>query len=1273
MNNNKEYNLYDTLSEMQVIDVDESYKATEDEPIYKEHPHFWDILFMQRAPQYIQKGRKGSLEVSDLGMLPSTLDVEKSFTQMISSWKTETTKHPTNPSLFRSLIRVEWKSFLFCYLFLLISQLGTLLIPLVIQFLIKWVQSTTFEIYVGILFLLGITIIQILTSFGAQLSVKWIFVLSLRLRNSIISMIYYKALRLNVLDIEDTGRLVNLMSNDSMLFVEQLPQVLSGSVAPVLFLVLCAILFGYVRLWAFIPIILCLLFVFANLLSSQVIGYFYNKSQRRIDKRLGFFSEILKNVKFVKYNAWENAMEKKLVALRRSELLSIFGTLCGRSSVVTLMLELSPFLAFALFLSFIITKKTLDVSEVFSLICYFNCIRYPFMNFGYFVAAVLTFKIAIKRLQKYFMMPELHPSDENSSFINTVAVDFDNVEYHFPDGQTAFSCDKLEIEKGELVCVLGSVGSGKTSFLLSLLGELDKTSGKSQTRGQVTYASQTAWLMNTTIRENICFTKQYDKQKFEKACDCACLKHDLEILQGGDLYEISERGANLSGGQRQRVSLARLFYNSGDVVLLDDPLSAVDFEVGSYIFEKGIEDYLDHKTRIIVTNQTYFIDKADRIIVINNKKMVFNGSIDELRNSDLAEAEVVKSVTKNKETCKKKSIITKPQDVSATQTEEEKREIGGVSFKTYLEYFVSGGFVLFTFVFLTSLIRCGFRLCYFIFLIQWTNTINTTLPQGEVIWFYLNSISIGAGIVATYFSMISISIFGLVSSKVLHWKMVRNLMRTSLSYFDVTPLGRLLNYFSRDLRFVDFNLPVQYEMFIGQGCEILSCFIVICVCSYYLVIVVVFSIIVFLIFHTYFVRSSIEMQRIEGISRSPIFIHFDQTLSGLTTVRNYKAQDTFIQSINKKLKNNTLAYYTLQMAISWYSQRLDWLGIFVSMCTLIVIVVLKIQNDIQTGAAGVALMNVALLGTLVSRFSQNILQVDITMQSVERLLTLKDISEEEPKSKTLRYQEIKPNWPSNGSIEFRNYGFRYRDTLPPVLQAVSARIQPKEKIGVVGRTGSGKSTLMAGIFRINEALEGSIVIDNVDVSEVPLHTLRKRVCILPQEATMFSGTIRDNMDPENTKTEDEITRVLKLVNIDKPLDYLVTENGENFSLGERQMICIARALLRGAKILIMDEATASIDIQTDILIQEMVRKNFVDCTVLTIAHRLHTIMDSNRVMVFDSGKLVEMGTPLDLYNIKESIFHNLVKKSGCENELIQLAKGEKSIAETLKSTKQEEK
>ncbi|GAB1227961.1 hypothetical protein ENUP19_0365G0023 [Entamoeba nuttalli] len=1254
--------------------VEGTYKIEEIEEVKKKHPSIFNLIFFRRSFPQIIKGRKGSLNVEDIGQMPSNLNIEKSYDTLLKTWEKETQKK--NPSLIRAVIKREWWPFLLSFIAITISQVAMLMFPLMLQFIVAWVKEDEPKKWLGFVYCGIILITQMIDSFGYEFCCKWIFTLSMRVRNGLIGLIFEKALKLNSAGIEDTGKLVNLMSNDAQVLVEGLPSVILGGAAPIMFILVYIALGIIVKIWCLVPLGVMAIFLILNGMFGKGIGIFYDKFVHHKDRRLGFFGEIIRNIKFIKYNSWEESMKKRLNKLRNTELIRLVSFGMFKGALITLMVEIGPTMSFAMFLTMVLTEQEFKIETVYSCMAIFNCIKLPFQSFGYLIACLTTIKVSLTRIKNFLLTPELKPIPVSTKPDSEYAIEMNDVCYKFPDGETAFSCDELKIKKGELVCVLGSVGSGKSSFVLSILNELEKSEGECIINGSVTYGSQTAWLMNTTVRENICFLSPYKKEHYDESTHNACLTRDLQILRGGDMYEVAERGANLSGGQRQRISIARALYNAKDIVIFDDPLSAVDFQVGSFIFEHAIEKQLANKTRIIVTNQTYFIDKADRIIVIEDKKIAFNGSIEALRNSNLEASQFVKTVSAKKKDNNKKEEQkqeTTPQDVCETVMEEEHRERGRVAWSVYGKYLRFGGILFFLICMIPFIMRTGALVCYNYFISQWSNGIDDSHLQGDTKWFYAHCYAYASEFILMYITITAMIWFGASASKFLHMDLIKRIFKTKLGFFDVTPLGRIVNYFSRDFHLIDSKIPSQIDQFIGQCCSLLATFIIIFMASYILIPIVVIVIIVFLIFHTFFIKASIEMQRLEGLTRSPIFIHFDQTLLGLATIRTSNGQETFLNALIKKMKNNTLSYYTLQMAKIWYSQRLEWMGFTISTLTVLILVILKCWFNVDTGMASVALMNVTSIPASICIFAQNIVELEITMQSTERVLQLQNIPVEETKEVIQNYQEIPEDWPKEGKIELKGYQFRYREGLPLVLKGVDAVINDKEKIGIVGRTGSGKSTMMAGLFRIEEPAGGSILVDGIDTTTIPMHTLRSRMCILPQEATMFSGTIRENLDPTFQKSDEEMKHVLELVNVNKELDYVVTENGENFSLGERQMICMARALLKGAKILIMDEATASIDIQTDIMIQEMVRKNFKNCTTLTIAHRLHSIMDSNRVMVFDDGHLMEMDTPINLIEQETTIFNNLVQQSGCAEELKRLAKGEASIAETLKAEDEKKK
>ncbi|ELP85761.1 multidrug resistance-associated protein, putative [Entamoeba invadens IP1] len=1264
-------------------------QGDEEERPPKKHPNLFNLFLFRRSVKQIMKGRKGSLNVEDIGEMPSNLDIDGSYGRLLKLWDKESQKK--SPSLIKVVIQREFWTILFSFIAICISQTAMLAFPVLLIFIVRWVNSNEPKIWLGFVYAIIVLATQLTDSFTFEFCIKWVFTLSLRIRNGLIGLIFNKALKLNSAGIEDTGKLVNLMSNDAQILVEALPSVILGGAAPIMFVCVFIALGIFVRIWCLIPLGVLIVGLILNALFGQGIGKFYGKFTFWKDKRLGFFGEIIHNIKFVKYNGWEDSMKTRLDKLRKRELIRLVAFGMFKACLITLMVEIGPFMSFLMFLTMVLNKVELDVETVFACMAIFNSIKLPFQSFGFLIACLTTIKVSLTRILNFLKTPEITPnvnsedlkqqsasqSEENSpqTVSSNNSIELKDVNFNFPNGETAFSCDELNIQKGELVCVLGSVGSGKSSFVLSLLGELERTAGTSTIRGKTSYASQTAWLMNTTIRENITFLSPYDEEKYNSVVYNSCLTRDLQILKGGDMYEVAERGANLSGGQRQRISIARALYSAQDIVIFDDPLSAVDFQVGSFIFEKAMENYLKNKTRIIVTNQTYFIDKADRIIVIENKKIAFNGSLENLKKSDISASQFVKTVTNKKDTKKKEGEKeeTVPQDVGASEMEDELREKGRVSWRVYYKYLKYGGIIFFLLAMIPFAMRIGSMITYNLFLSYWSNGINENNKQGDLKWFYAHLYSFAADFVLMYFTITVMLFYGASSSIHLHQNLIKRILGTKLSFFDVTPIGRIVNYFSRDFHLIDSRIPSQIDQFIGQCCAIISVCVIISIASYYLIIVLVVVFIVFMIFHNFFIRSSIEMQRLEGLTRSPIFIHFDQTLLGLSTVRTSNGQDVFMKALIKKMRNNTLAYYTLQMAKIWYSQRLEWLGFTISTLTVLLIVILKSWFTVDTGFAATALMNVTSIPALVLTFAQNILELEITMQSTERVLELQKIPKEEVPEIANNYEDVPSTWPSSGTIELDDYQFKYRENLPLVLKGVSVHIQDKEKIGIVGRTGSGKSTMMAGLFRIENPAGGRILVDNIDIMKIPLKILRTKMCILPQEATMFSGTIRDNLDPTLKKTEEDMLRVLQLVHVNRKLDDPVTENGENFSLGERQMICMARALLKNAKILIMDEATASIDIQTDIMIQEMVRTNFTECTVLTIAHRLHSIMDATKVMVFDNGKLMENDKPINLIEDKETIFSNLVMQSGCPEELKRLALGQASISETLKSKNDRER
>ncbi|EDR25855.1 multidrug resistance-associated protein, putative [Entamoeba dispar SAW760] len=1243
---------------------DDGIFETDDVVKYDKSPNsivkFFRILFFRTSMPQLLKGRKGNLRVSDLCPIPKTLILEDYETDLKEQWEKEAlSKHP---SLFLAIFKKEWYHFLFAYILVTIYELFSLAFPLESQYIVKWLNKEDPPAYMAAVFICLAIVFQLIVCFSQEFGKKWIFVSGLRIRNGLIGLIYDKALKLNASGIEEPGRLVNLMANDAAVFVGNIEYSVFGLASPVMFIVLFVLIYIYMGKWVYVPLIVFVVFNIINFGFGFLSGFLYNKFVYMKDKRVSFMGEILHNIKFIKYNNWEKPMKKRIWWLRIVE--EIWLVLVGfvRSSFYTITIEIGAILSLSMFVTMVLSEAELQLANVITTISLFNSIRIPIRTVGMAATCISSINVSLGRIKRFLLKPELQPIQVvNKESEN--AIEMTDVNYIFPDGETAFACDELKIKKGELVCVLGSVGSGKSSFLLSLLNELEKKKGESYLNGKITYSSQSAWLMNTTVRENICFLAPYNKEKYKQAIKDACLTSDIDNLVGGDQYVVAEKGSNLSGGQRQRIALARSLYNAHDIMLLDDPLSAVDFHVGTYIFENAIKKSLEGKTRVIVTNQTYFIEKADRILVIDGNKLAFNGSLEELKNSNLEASQFIKTLSSKKSENNEENGEVLSGDSYNTKTREEGKELGRVSFKVYWEYIKAGLVFLGAACIVFLAARIVALYFYNKFLTTWGRSIRPKLglPQGNREEFNKFCYTFIADFVGVYLTEIFIIFFCITSSHNIHKKMVKKVMNAKLGFFDVTPMGRVLNYFSRDFQNIDYTLATYIEPLIVNISTIVIVAITITKASIYLVILVLVIAAVFVAFYIFTSKPVIEMQRLEGVSRSPIFVHFDQTLLGLSTIRISNGQSEFKNKLIDKIKNNTMAFYTCKMAKLWYLQRMDWIGAFIIVVTTTVICITKINNGMDPSTAGTALTNLTNIPSTITVLGMAILEIETLMQSTERILQLNKLRNEESESVKENYEQPPNEWPSKGEIKFEDYKFRYRRGLPLVLNGINALIEDKEKIGVVGRTGSGKSTLMAGLFRIEEPAGGRILVDGIDITRVPLHTLRNRMCILPQEATMFSGTVRENLDPTKQASDEEMKRVLKLVNSVNELDDVVLENGDNFSLGQRQIICLARALLKKSKILIMDEATANIDIQTDKTIQEMVRKNFNECTVITVAHRLQSIMDANKVFVFDKGKLVENDSPSHLIDNENTIFNHLVQQSGCADELKRVAKKKTTI------------
>lgn len=854
------------------------------------------------------------------------------------------------------------------------------------------------------------------------------------------------------------------------------------------------------------------------------------------------------------------------------------------------------------------------------------------------------------------------------------------------------TCD---IVPGSLVAVVGSVGSGKSSFLSAILGELEsindskiyvpRTEAELEMHGFAAYCTQTPWVVNDTLRGNILFGREYEEQRYEDILTCCALRDDIAVLPAGDMTEIGERGINLSGGQKARVSLARALYAKDTrLLLMDDPLSAVDAHVGEHIFTKAIAGPISKgKTRILVTHHVHVLARCDKVIVLDNGRIKHQGSYSELIASgvDFAGAVDVSKIKKSpddtEEAEKPEESVTEPtEDKEPESTEQEKatmkeagknlvkdeeKQAGDVAGAAYYRYAKAGGLVMALLCILIQGIGRAFEIATTFWLAIWAENMFSAAQSGDP--FSDQEVSRYAGIYALFgvmgilglgFRGIFLAKHRLYASVAIHNGLADAILRAPVAFFDVTPIGRILNRFAADMDKLDLELTQTISQGISTTFNVLGAIAAIIVSTKgtFLVPLVPLGYMYYVV-QKWFRKSSTELQRVTSVANSPIFADFSQTLSGTSTIRAYGVQTGFFEKCKKSFDDMNAAYVLVQLTNYWLSLRLDIMGGMIAVFVAALAVGTLKYEFIPAGWLGLALSFSIEMTTYLKFGVQMLARLEADMSSVERILYYTDnITPEAPRVIPDRDPDA-GTWPTKGEIELSHASMRYRDG-PLVLKDLSFKVKSGEKLGVCGRTGSGKSSLMIALFRISELEKdnGKIVIDDVNTGEIGTEALRLNLSIIPQEPVMFSNTVRYNLDPFNTKSDDELWDVLRKVRLEeviaglpKGLDEVVSEGGENFSQGQRQLLCIGRSLLRKPKILVMDEATASIDNETDAAIQEMIRENFKDATVLTIAHRLNTIMDSDRILVLDDGRIAELDTPSNLLSKENGHFRAMVERS----------------------------
>lgn len=851
----------------------------------------------------------------------------------------------------------------------------------------------------------------------------------------------------------------------------------------------------------------------------------------------------------------------------------------------------------------------------------------------------------------------------------------------------------LRIRKGALVAVVGKVGCGKSSLLAAITGELNRCEGVVYVQGRdqgFGLAMQEPWIQHATVQENILFGKDYNARFYQAVIEACALTDDLNILPSGDQTEVGENGVTLSGGQKARLALARAVYMEKDIYLLDDPLAAVDADVANHLLEKCILGILKHKTTILCTHRIEFLEKADVVILMDDGKIVKTGTPAEI----LPLVEAVPKERKNNENKKEKDSVQSEQELEQppeqapvvdSLIEEEQKQTGAVALRVYKAYWLAvGGCLAFSILFSLLLMQSSKNISDW-WLSNWISNLkkqdNTsksdllpadlsprlllfspggllypvTLSETDTLThnstsdlkFYLTVYgSIAAA--NSIFTAVRAFLFAygaICAATAIHNRLLDRVLKATVTFFDTTPLGRIMNRFSSDVYSVDDTLPFILNILLSNLFGLLGMLVVMSYgLPWILLVLVPLGVLYYYIQH-YYRHTSRELKRLYSLTLSPIYTQFSETLTGLSTIRASRAAPRFELENENRLESNQRCLFASNSAMQWLDMRLQMIGVAVVTSIAVIAVIQHQMKSVDPGLVGLALSYALSVTTLLSGLIFSFTQTETQLVSVERTEEYSTDIPIEPQEGLI---QVAPAWPQQGLIEFQGAVLVYRAGLPNALDGVDLLIQPGEKVGIVGRTGSGKSTMFLALFRMMELSEGQILIDNVATHMVGLQELRSKLAIIPQDPFLFSGTVRENLDPWGRHSEAVLLDVLEQCHLREVVTRMgglgveVGEKGKSLSVGQRQLVCLARALLTQAKVLCIDEATASVDQKTDKILQQTIREKFRDKTVLTIAHRLNTIMDSDKVLVMHAGKVVEFDTPKVLCQREDSFFYKLV-------------------------------
>ncbi|CAH1958892.1 unnamed protein product [Acanthoscelides obtectus] len=1107
------------------------------------------------------------------------------------------------------------------------------------------------------------------------------------------------------------GQMINLLSNDVNRFDNSFQYFHYLWAAPIETLIIMYLLYYMVGLTGLVGYLLLLLIVPVQMFMGKLTTIFRTKTAVKTDERVRLMSEILGGIQVIKMYTWEKPFSLLIEQIRRLEIKQIRLTTYVKAFHGSINKALTRISVFMCILTYAFLGNSPSAEYAYVISSFYNILKSAMTNdFPQAITQLAETLVSLKRIETFLLCDEVHTTSKKYSWTKkihtstplirdsskkSVGIYLHDVSAKWISSvpENTLSTINFNVGPRQLVAIVGGVGSGKTSLLHVIMRELPITKGSryKDVVGNISYASQEPWLFAGTIKQNILFGEEWDSKKYERVIKVCALERDFATLPYGDRSLVSDRGVSLSGGQKARINLARAIYKDADIYLLDDPLSAVDTHVGKQLFEDCICGYLKNKCTVLVTHQIQYLKNVSKIYLMENGSIACTGTYEEIRESKVDFAKSFAHQVDQEEIADGLDDDSSEDKYFGNISDDEPSEIretrntGKISSKVYKNYIKSGGGWCWTIMVLIMFVLTQFASSLADYFVKfWVNleqvrteaindnkTLYETYPDGNIPKNYekiiifsslqepseiyaedsffsrMNCIYIYSGImlfVVLIPIVRSVAFFRMCmrASVRLHNNMFARICNATMLFFNKNPAGRILNRFSKDIGCIDETLPNVLIDTIQIACNVIAINIVIATVNMWTLIPSVCIFVIFYMCKTFYVSSSRNIKRMEATTRSPVFSHIHASLQGLTTIRAFEAQEILKQEFDRHQDLHSSAFYMFLGCTRTFGFWLDLLCVvYIAMVTLSFFF---FKQETYGGNVGLAITQAISLTGLFGYGMRQWSEVDNSMTSVERVIDYTEVPQETNGDK----KDPPKSWPENGLLEFQSVYLRYATNEPYVLNNLTFKIKPKQKVGIVGRTGAGKSSLISALFRLAD-VEGKILIDGISTADIPLKALRSNIAIIPQEPVLFSGTLRSNLDPLNVYQDAELWNALEQVELKgvvNDLESKISEGGSNMSVGQRQLVCLARALVRKNKILVLDEATANVDPKTDYLIQKTIRDEFSDCTVLTVAHRLHTVMDSDKVLVMDSGSAIEFNHPYILLQNVESVFYGLVKETG---------------------------